>query len=987
MLALCLTGISLVTATAQISWTVRPQNLQFIARNPSDNRGMISFRGSVANTGYTSLEVRVYRNGSYLSSSQAALNYSGGVAPFSVNISLTSGRYMYSALVILKNSSTETTAYTVKGIAVGDAYLISGQSNSVANRYNGFANPVYQDSLIRSFGSSSPGAVPATTDTGWYVADGDGLYNKGCIGQWGLVMARKLLDSLGVPVCIVNAGVGGTPITFHQKSVINPYDPNTNYGRMLTRSDKSGLRSFMRGILWFQGESDGANAALHDSLFRVMHLDWLRDYPAIRKIYIVQVRSGCGAPTLQLREKQRLLGSLNKCVAFTANGLNTHDGCHYWFTNGYEQLGLQLYRALASDVYGRPHVAAYFPLHPLRAWYSKGDRTEICVEFQGEPLVIKTDTMFHTLFRLEGGSATITSGRSSRGRVYLTLSRSDCNIRGVSYDGLPGNRPWVKTTAGVALMSFYDLPVLKTYVPESIHACESHDVMLGRDSIPGYTYQWTGLSTGRTSSLARPVFRAVSNEKFRLVTSASSGNCKADSTYQMLFADSIPVSTLPEDTACCYRSHLRIRPTIRPAGTSVSWTIRDSVLTTDPQLNISSSGKYILQMVSPKGCFRSDTLVVNMPPPLVSSMADAYLICTGQDTMLTANKDAVKVRWNQTDTARNFRPVFGQSMVVLLQTDINGCMYADTARLTWHTPRPFPLAAEYRICPSDSLRIALPDSYQNWLYRNEAIEGTLLIYSGSSGLLTADDHQGCRVERNVRVSEKPVPLFRISDTAVCEGESLLLGSPLKNVQYLWSNGAASRETSVDKPGYHWLKLTNQEGCSHSDTFQFKHYPRTRLNSSSDTFFCTGDSFVLRRNITHAQNLWVNGAPWTRNLSLTKPVVFRLTHFDLNACKTDVTLRVFERTCLSSISGNNAFPLRVISANQQIILHGLPEGIFQIRLIDVSGRVLLTQSIMKGGQEVTIAVPGCGVRYMLVQIGLKDEKNVHRFFTVKTLLTD
>lgn len=985
--AIILLAISVVPLAGQIRWGAKPENLQFIPRNPSTNRGTLSLRGEVITTGYSSLEVRFYRNGVYAFSNNTTLSYSGGVAPFSMNVPLASGRFMYTTEVVLKNAVSSNTVYTAKGIAVGDAYLISGQSNSVANRYNGSANPGYQDSLIRSFGSSAPNAAAATADTGWYVADGDGLYNRGCIGQWGLVMARKLVDSLGVPVCIINAGVGGTPIAFHQKSKINPYDPNTNYGRMLTRSEKSGLRSYIRGILWFQGESDGANAALHDSLFRVMHLDWLRDYPAIRKIYVVQVRSGCGSPTLQLREKQRLMGNLSKCVAFTANGLNSHDGCHYWFVNGYEQLGLQLYRAVATDIYGRPFVPANYPLHPLRAWYSKGDRTEICVEFRGEPTAISADTLFHSLFRLEGGTAVITSGRARQGRVYLTLSSADCNIRGISYDGLPGNRPWVKTTAGVALMSFYNMPVYRTFIPETAHACEGSDARLGRDSIPGYTYQWTGLGTGRTSFMARPVFRADRNEKFRLITRSSSGSCAADTAYQMLFADSIPVSTLPRDTGFCSGTGLSVRPLIKPLTSSVSWVFKDSLIASVKQLNLTSSGKYILRMVSPAGCFRADTINVRMFPPLSSPLADSYTICSGQDTLLTANPAAVKVIWNFTDSSRSFRPGIGQDFVILRQSDSNHCVYADTAGLTWHSPRPLPLDSVYHICPADSQRINLPGIYHNWFYRNKAIKDRLMIYRGASGLLTATDSTGCPVKMNIRVAENPVPEFRFSDTATCEGEDIVLGAPLRTGQYLWSNGSIRPETILDEPGYYWLKVTNDEGCSYTDTVRVKHYPRTTLNGPADTFFCTGDSFVLRRDISHAQQLWVNGEPWSRSISLKQPGEFRLTHFDMFECRTEVNLRVFERTCLNSRSDNGREIVRIKCSDHRLLISGLPSGTRQLRVFDGSGRTLISKAVGENDREVQLDLPAYSMQCIWVQACVSYADGQNRCFTIKTMLTD
>jgi hypothetical protein len=228
----CLIFVLTRSAVAQITWTTLPRDFQFVPRNISTNKGRLIFEGTFNQPGYTTVVLTHKGAAGSTVKYTIPLTYNGsGQAYFYQAVFIQAGRINHSIEITINNSSGSKVLSTINRIACGDAYLISGQSNSVANSYNGLANPVYADSFIRSYGSSSPGASGALNDTGWYVANGDGLYNKGCVGQWGLVFARRILDSTGIPVCIINAGVGGTPITFHQKNTFNPEDLNSNYGR------------------------------------------------------------------------------------------------------------------------------------------------------------------------------------------------------------------------------------------------------------------------------------------------------------------------------------------------------------------------------------------------------------------------------------------------------------------------------------------------------------------------------------------------------------------------------------------------------------------------------------------------------------------------------------------------------------------------------------------------------------------------------------
>ena len=101
---------------------------------------------------------------------------------------------------------------------------------------------------------------------------------SGSVGQWAIRMGRQIVDKYKVPVALFNGAHGGQPISFFQRNDANPNDLTTNYGRLRQRLTAAGVISQVRGVLWYQGESDNDNAAVHIAGFTSLLQDWRSDF-------------------------------------------------------------------------------------------------------------------------------------------------------------------------------------------------------------------------------------------------------------------------------------------------------------------------------------------------------------------------------------------------------------------------------------------------------------------------------------------------------------------------------------------------------------------------------------------------------------------------------------------------------------------------------------------------------------------------------------
>jgi len=260
-----------------------------------------------------------------------------------------------------------------------DVYIITGQSNALAPRFNGSrSSDCYKDPFIRVYGSGD-NDTPKSSDTwDWHNAQGDSKHKTpGNTGQWGLVFGNTISKTTGIPVAIFNGALGNTRICYYQRNDDEPRDLKTNYGRLLNRLILTGLDTSVRGLIWYQGESDAIHClhpcnypcyecetleceinecdenednknkcdkSKYDKLkedyaecdktedddtyykkLEELYIDWKEDYINVEQFYIIQVRNRqCGYQRIiiDMQEAQFKLSNLYEDVSLmTTKGL------------------------------------------------------------------------------------------------------------------------------------------------------------------------------------------------------------------------------------------------------------------------------------------------------------------------------------------------------------------------------------------------------------------------------------------------------------------------------------------------------------------------------------------------------------------------------------------------------------------------------------------------------------------------------------------
>jgi hypothetical protein len=432
-----------------------------VPRNVATNKATVNVAGVETRGGFEHARLRVYRNGApYGSVLTQPLTYSGGQAEFTFSPTIDAELVEYEFALSLLVGPSEITIRRSKGVVAGDAYLVNGQSNADSQKYNGSAFG-YESPFIRTFGMNTSSPSGTAADHTWRAAAGDGSQDRvGGIGHWALVMDNLFVSQEGITVAVINGAHGGQEIGFFQRDEGNTESLMTNYGRLLHRVRQAGLQNGLRGAFFYQGEADVDDGPIHDIGFREMRGDWQKDYPTLEHTFVFQVREGCDGVSrfsLALRDVQRRFADrFSNLSVMASNALNSHDGCHFAFTGGYENLGFHIYRQAASKLYGGTSHNVN-PPNPASVQLVGTDRLRITFRNATDNYVYESGV--EADFQVVGAPVSVVSGSITGNEMLLQLSGNATNATHLLYGGRQFSGQWVTNANGVGMVSFSE-PIL-----------------------------------------------------------------------------------------------------------------------------------------------------------------------------------------------------------------------------------------------------------------------------------------------------------------------------------------------------------------------------------------------------------------------------------------------------------------------------------------------------------------------------------------------
>jgi Carbohydrate esterase, sialic acid-specific acetylesterase/Secretion system C-terminal sorting domain len=473
--------------------------------------------GIIELTGWSYMSAWVTRNNQKYNYRRSNFQYgSNGIGTFSFSSTIKAELADYNFDVYACRGTDSVLIVSRKNVAVGEVFLINGQSNGAAYAVD-YLPYNFTNKYCRTFGLPEFGKPFTEADTLWSQSD----YT---VGVWGLELQRLLLEKYQMPTCVINGSVHGTQIDSHQRDNGNPTGLGSIYGRLLYRAKKARVDNNFRALFFWQGESDiiDSDPWQYPGKFERLYSSWQTDFPNLQKYYIFQIgilnvkNYGSGV----LRDYQRQVQDIHKpkFESIATVGNTGFDGGHY--TNeGYITFANEIFRRIERDYFGVKTATNVSSPNIRRAFYTSEAKNEIALVFENDQEMIwKNDTtllnrdgslvkqFMKDYFLLDNTLGNVTSGRASKNTIILTL-KNPSSAKKISYL-LPyypyfdtENRkfyggPFLQNKLGVMALSFQDVSILDKE-PDAAQKLASTPIAAKVNFYDSITLSWQ-LVTGAT---------------------------------------------------------------------------------------------------------------------------------------------------------------------------------------------------------------------------------------------------------------------------------------------------------------------------------------------------------------------------------------------------------------------------------------------------------------------------------------------------------
>ncbi|MES2214034.1 MAG: Ig-like domain-containing protein [Patescibacteria group bacterium] len=420
-------------ATPSTITITTPKAYQVLQRNGS-SQANIAITGTY--TGSPTAIEASWNGGAYstISASPSGGTYSGTLS------NQTAGQ----GTLTVRFTNTTSTSASASYVGIGDIYVVAGQSNASGRgiNNNSYSHATLKATMFKNDDTWAELADPLDSNTGQIDSVSSDSFAQ--MGTAYPLIATSIMADQSVPVAFLPAAKGGSAMSEWSRSTAT----TTLYGSMYRRINAIG--GSVKGILWYQGESDADHGVDHGSGLAATRANYLSDLTTLAnnvnsdfgaKLVVTQLAYSGVPPHVTYLDDVRLAqkdawdagGNVLAGPAFPDVNLNNssgEDGTH--FKSDADQLiqANRLWAAIKKDFYSGTDGRG--PRLVSTNWGTS--RSQIVLTFTDETLPLVTSSSIGGFAVTDSvGSKTISSAAASGSTVTLTLSSAATGATTVSY--------------------------------------------------------------------------------------------------------------------------------------------------------------------------------------------------------------------------------------------------------------------------------------------------------------------------------------------------------------------------------------------------------------------------------------------------------------------------------------------------------------------------------------------------------------------------
>jgi hypothetical protein len=262
---------------------------------------------------------------------------------------------------------------------------------------------------------------------------------------------------------------------------------------------------------------------------------------------------------------------------------------------------------------------------------------------------------------------------------------------------------------------------------------------------------------------------------------------------------------------------------------------------TTQSILVTTSDTYSVSITN-QGCPGEGTadVVVYESPQL--DLGDIITECAGIPVSLDAENAGSDYIWSTSETFQQIEVILAGTYSVTV-TDQHSCTVSDSVQVVFNSLPVDPFPSDTIICGSGVLDAQNAGAQYEWIDGSNS----QFFNVSQSGVYWVNIIGGnsCSISDTVDVTVNPKPIVNMgNDTALCEGDILVLDAENFNSTYLWNNNQTSQLIDVVESGNYSVQVTNEYGCSAIDSILLQFNPNPNVNLGSDLYLCSNQLGLL-----------------------------------------------------------------------------------------------------------------------------------------------
>lgn len=231
-------------------------------------------------------------------------------------------------------------------------------------------------------------------------------------------------------------------------------------------------------------------------------------------------------------------------------------------------------------------------------------------------------------------------------------------------------------------------------------------------------------------------------------------------------------------------------------------------------------------------------------------------ICEGETLLLDATYPGATYLWQDNSTLPDFLVTQEGKYWVDVTNDCGTS--TDTIYVGYDQLATIDLGNDTLLCPGETLLldVSLPDA--TFLWSDNSTDPQLLVTQPGIYWVQVSNQCGS-VRDSVTVDYSFSPVADLgNDTALCQGESIILEAGNQGAQYLWQDNSTGSSFLVNAPGNYWLMVSNECGTS-IDTIEVNYLDLPQIDLGPDQHVCDGEVIILDAASPQATYYWQDGS--------------------------------------------------------------------------------------------------------------------------------